>query len=381
MTQTLSFAVGDKRLLALGLEQMTSKYGAAQDAIGALKHAFDKLKKETGRPANFMYPEYELEQEMYGENARLQSQLLEAESQISALELENTRVRKAMKNQAGMIGEQGFKFQGMSSEMLVSVNEFASNLREGKVSLPLNDRSAELLRENRKLKEEERTMKLLIERYEREISGSMGQITSPPHVESGPGSAVVAVTSSSSSSGMSKVQEAELFGLRNDVQKLLNEKDSLHGRMTSMQAELMYALKMKMDEKGGGGGGVQDGLAAALIAANEALMKDLTDSRNSAAAQSRLTPRLDDFSEMESFQGPQGGGQGQGMSRGNSSLPRSQSQSQYDNATGASGGRYPRLPPAGSRKSSVLSTPRGDGHTDALFTPGTYALRCFVVLM
>ena len=351
---------------------MTGKYGAAQDAVGALKHAFDKLKKETGKPADFMYPEIELEQEMYGENARLQSQLIEAESQISALELENTRVRKAMKNQAGMIGEQGFKFQGMSSEMLVSVNEFASNLREGKVSLPLNDRSAELLKENRRLKEEERTMKLLIERYEREISGSMGPIQSQPVPESGPGSAVVPV--SPAISGMSKVQEAELFGLRNDVQKLLNEKDSLHGRMTSMQAELMYALQMKMDGRGEGQEG--PGLAAALIAANEALMKDLADSRNTAAG--RFTPRLDDFSEMESFQGApqgrvqgQGEGEGQGPTRGNSSLqPRSHSQ--YDSAA-ASAGRYPRLPPAGSRK-SFLSTPRGDGQTDPLFTPGTYVL-------
>ena len=83
---------------------MTSKYGAAQDSIGVLKYAFDKLKKEAGKPANFMYPEVELEQEMYGENARLQSQLLEAEDQIGTLELENTRVRKAMKNQAGLIG-------------------------------------------------------------------------------------------------------------------------------------------------------------------------------------------------------------------------------------------------------------------------------------
>ena len=133
-----------------------------------------------------------------------------------------------------------------------------------------------------------------------------------------------------------------------------------------------------MEERGEGQG--QDSLAAALIAANDVLMKDLAASRNAAAG--RLTPRLDDFSETESFQGApqrrgqaegQAQGQGQGLHRGNTSL-QAQSQSQYEGLTGVSGGRYPRLPPAGSRKSSFLSTPRGDGHGDALFTPGMYAL-------
>jgi hypothetical protein len=65
-----------------------------------------------------------------------------------------------MKNQAGSIGEQGFKFAGMNSEMLVIVNDFATNLREGKMDLPLHDRSVELLKENKRLKEEQREMNL-----------------------------------------------------------------------------------------------------------------------------------------------------------------------------------------------------------------------------
>ena len=34
------------------------------------------------------------------------------------------------------------------------MNEFAYNLRQGSVDLPLNDRSTELLKENKKLKED-----------------------------------------------------------------------------------------------------------------------------------------------------------------------------------------------------------------------------------
>ena len=84
----------------------------------------------------------------------------------------------------------------MGSDKLLLVNEFATNLREGKVDLPLNDRSVELLRENKRLKEEEKAMKLCIERYEREISGSIG--TAQMALESGPGS-----TGTSSRAGLS----------------------------------------------------------------------------------------------------------------------------------------------------------------------------------
>lgn len=343
---------------------MTVKFGSAQDSIGRLKQAFDRLKKETGKPANFMYPEDELEQEMYGENARLQSQLLEAEDQISALELDNTRVRKAMKNQAGLIGEQGFKFQGMNSAMLVTVNEFASNIREGKVDLPLNDRSAELLKENRRLRDEQKAMNLRIERYEREISGAIGPSQSV--VESGPGSTPGSGAKGGSGGtvvSMSKVQEAELFGLRNDVKKLLAENTSVHGRMNIMQSELMVALKARGDDKGDG----SDSIASALLAANESLMRELMDARSMAA--DRFTPRLDSLSEIEG-QPARGQGLGQGQGQGQGGY---QSQAQL-HLEGTGGGRYPsKLPPAGSRRTSFFAggPPRGDLQQDSLFTPGT----------
>ena len=353
---------------------MTSKYGAAQDSLSVLKYAFDKLKKEAGKPSNFMYPEVEVEQEMYGENARLQSQLLEAEDQIGTLELENTRVRKAMKNQAGVIGEQGFKFQGMGSDMLLLVNEFATNLREGKVDLPLNDRSAELLKENRKLKDEEKAMKLRIERYEREISGSMG--SAQMALESGPGS-----TSMNSVAGLSKIQEAELFGLRNDVQKLLNENDSIHGKMISMQEEFMHAMKTKIVEQGkaqalvqgqgqGQGQGQeqgqgQDGLASALLVANELLMKQLIEARE---ASQQSAPALSSPTTVVT--------------------PRAQETRGHNTVFQATDGppvgakSNTRLPPAGGRKPSFVGTPRGKAFPDN-FTPGTYEhiLFKFIILI
>lgn len=87
--------------------------------------------------------------------ARLKAQVNELEQQVTALENENMKVRKALQNQAARylrpwepscahdvikrfhfsLGEQGFKFAGMSAEMLMKVNEFASNLRDGAIEL------------------------------------------------------------------------------------------------------------------------------------------------------------------------------------------------------------------------------------------------------
>ena len=352
---------------------MTSKYGAAQDSIGTLKHAFDKLKKESGKPPDFMYPEFELEQEMLGENARLQSQLLEAEDQISALELENTRVRKAMKNQAGNIGEQGFKFQGMDSESLVIVNEFASNLREGKLDLPLTDRSVILLKENRKLKDEQKATSLRLERYERELSGIVGPGSIP--IEGSSSSSVATQPQSQGGVGMSRIQEAELFGLRNDVQKLLSENDSLHGRMTSMQAELMYMMRMKMQDKEdsseSNNNKDNEYIASALMAANESLMRELIDLK----AANRDTPRKN-ITSMGDAEFPQNQ-QGSSSSGPQGSFQNNNHQSSPLGGPGGTGLKYnSRLPPAGGRKPSTSTanfagTPRSlDNQSEFMSTPG-----------
>lgn len=87
------------------------------------------------------------------------------------LEKENTKIRRAMQAQAGSIGacprspsllcrmiilymrsssssigQDGFKYAGMLPEQLVKVNDFAMNLKEGRVDLPLDDQSRALLK-------------------------------------------------------------------------------------------------------------------------------------------------------------------------------------------------------------------------------------------
>ena len=49
------------------------------------------------------------------------AQVAQLEEQIDALESDAIRLRKALKNQAGMVGEEGFKYAGMPPELLVKV--------------------------------------------------------------------------------------------------------------------------------------------------------------------------------------------------------------------------------------------------------------------
>ena len=58
----------------------------------------------------------------------------------------------------------------MSSDQVAQVMEFATNLREGKVTLPLNDRSKELLAEIASLKSDREVDRFAIAKLERELS-------------------------------------------------------------------------------------------------------------------------------------------------------------------------------------------------------------------
>jgi chromosome segregation ATPase len=89
----------DNRRLGIALEQVTRKLGEAIDSNGVMAQAFERLKRETGKPADFAYPDTELREEMLGDVARLRAQTYELEAQIEALEDEAVRVRRALKNQ------------------------------------------------------------------------------------------------------------------------------------------------------------------------------------------------------------------------------------------------------------------------------------------
>lgn len=120
---------------------------------------------QAGFDADFNYPEHELREELHGEKARLEAQVREMDRQVSirdgllslfcfvqhlmtelpvsccarqldALEQERVRLLRDLRNNAADISEKGVKFVGLTPEQLSQVNEFACNLRDGKIELP-----------------------------------------------------------------------------------------------------------------------------------------------------------------------------------------------------------------------------------------------------
>lgn len=264
----------DNRRLGVALEQVTRRLGEAIDGNALLLQALERLKRETGRH-DFVFDEAELRREMLGENAGLRAQVLELEAQIEALEAEAVRVRRALKNQAGALGEQGFRFAGMDAEMLVRVNEFASALREGR-EVPAEPRASELLKENRRLREELAALRLRTELLEREGGGLADPL----------------------GAGEGAAQEALLRGLREDVRRVFDENGELRSRLARMQDEVLGTIGRQTTELSGG---ATDGIAAMLIANNEILLRQIHELKLQVASQVSRgdPPELDGVSVAE----------------------------------------------------------------------------------
>lgn len=252
----------DQRRLGLTLEQMSAQLSDTIESKTLLETAFYKLKIEAGKDENFEYPKLELREEMRGETAKLRLQVQELEEQIHSLEDDTVKLRKALKNQAATFGEDGFKYAGMSPEQLLKVNEFASNLRDGRIELPLDNRSSQLLKDNRQLREDLRLAQLKINRYELELCG-LGD--DQPAQHGGHGLAAL------QGSVQNEQSEAELQGLRVDVRNLLHENVSLRGSMKQMRDELALLLQQQMIKTDGG---QPDSLTVMLMANNDQLMKE-----------------------------------------------------------------------------------------------------------
>ncbi len=104
--------------------------------------------------------------------------------------------------------------------MLIQVNDFAANLRDGKIELPLDDQSRALQKETRALKEELAAIHLKLQRYERELGGA---ISLSPH--------------SSGKHGESNMQTNA------DMSQIMADNKELHAKLNSLQSELIHLIK------------------------------------------------------------------------------------------------------------------------------------------
>ncbi len=99
----------------------------------------------------------------------LRGQNKELSKQVEALEEERNALLQRLRKNAAMISEDGIRFLGLSSDQMVLLVEFANNLKEGRIDLPPDNRSAELSEELKLLKATRQSDLMCIERLEREI--------------------------------------------------------------------------------------------------------------------------------------------------------------------------------------------------------------------
>lgn len=273
---TNSKLTNDNRMLLGEVERTHAKAGLVNDANGLLQAAFERLKVEAGKPSDFIYPEYELKEDQKAGTARLEAELLVMEDQVNSLDTENIKLRKALRNTAGSFGESGFKFAGMKPEQLVKVNEFAQNLRDGKVVLPESDNSVEMTRELRRLKEDRAALQAKVDAFER--GGAMPAVISAP-VDG----AAAAAGAGAGAGAVMTADPALVDGLRDDLRKLHVENSELRTRMSSMQSEVIGLIRNQA------GHTIEhtESISAVMHAHNETLLNELKALKESGMAASR----------------------------------------------------------------------------------------------
>jgi hypothetical protein len=223
----------ENRRRAVEKEQLLTQVGALMDANSVLTHAFEKLKAEAGKEAGFHYPELQLQSEVQSLTVSLKAQIVELEAQVNALENENMRIRKALQHQAAAVGEQGFQFAGMSAEMIMRVNEFAAGLREGAVEMP--PQPSDLMKDNRRLRDELQVMQIKLQNYEREIGGSL--------LGGGDWQMYLAAQVKLLQQQQPlPVESPEKLQLMEDLRRITAENAELHSKMAAWQAEMLEVL-------------------------------------------------------------------------------------------------------------------------------------------
>lgn len=110
------------------------------------------LREMAGVPENYGF---NLEDIKLAEQQKLEeyrARVKRLETEVEELEKERAELRYRLRNMSTLYGEKGVRFHGLTEEQMEKVDEFARNLKEGKLELPMTDRTRELLREVERLK-------------------------------------------------------------------------------------------------------------------------------------------------------------------------------------------------------------------------------------
>lgn len=153
------------------------------EACGKLNAACQRLKQELGKPIDFEFDDLELEDQMKGEAAAANAVIAQLEQQIDDLEEERVRLLHSLRNNAKLAASSGFKNFGLNPDQMILVNEFITNLKEGKADLrptPLNPRTKTLQDEIDRLKLELARAESRADIFEEQLTGQPRRTASSP---------------------------------------------------------------------------------------------------------------------------------------------------------------------------------------------------------
>jgi chromosome segregation ATPase len=259
------------------IARLTRTAGAQMDAYDTLMEVARRLALEAGRGAVgdvfSLYPELPLRGAIESTAERLRSVNHELQRQNDALEEQRLRLLRQLRVHAEQVGTHGgeggggaLRYFGLSEEQLFAVNEFAENLRDGKIgrdAFPVNDRTMELL-------DEVRVLRVRLEESQGLVAVAQGEAARARDAAAGAASAAVTAAAADASAAKEREAGRQAALLRDAMNGLAEENKRLRERLEPLLE----------------GGSVAAALAAAGAAAADAPPLLLANGAPSAAAAS-----------------------------------------------------------------------------------------------
>ena len=110
------------------------------------------LREMAGVPENYGFDLNEIRLVEKQKIEEYRGRITRLEEEVEELEKERTQLRYKLRNLSTLYGEKGLRFHQLTAEQMKLVDEFALNLREGRIEIPLTDKSKELMLEIERLK-------------------------------------------------------------------------------------------------------------------------------------------------------------------------------------------------------------------------------------
>ena len=134
------------------LERVTKEWTTLSGQMEEVLSENKVLREMAGVPENYGFNLKEIRLTEQQKIEEYKGRVMRLEEEVEELEKDRADLRYRLRNLSTLYGEKGVRFHNLTAEQMKKVDEFAQNLREGRLELPLNDRSRELLREVEKLK-------------------------------------------------------------------------------------------------------------------------------------------------------------------------------------------------------------------------------------